>query len=281
MLSRVNIDVSGAIVYSLRMTRRTLLKNHVFIVALLISLAALSGLSGCAPTGVYHTIQPGQTLFRIAKTYEISEAELARVNRITDPTKLKVGQRIYIPGAMRPRKVAASVPVNPVEPLPRAPEPVSAPTSVPKPSAQEPTPSVPPAIQKQPSVKVPDPEKGFFIWPIKGRLLSQFGAKGGSANKGIEIACQEGAPIVAAAPGKVIYSGNGIRGYGHLIIIEHAQDYFTVYGYNRKNLVRTNDFVGQSDQIALCGEPQNSESPRLHFEIRKGKSAVDPIFYLP
>ena len=99
--------------------------------------------------------------------------------------------------------------------------------------------------------------------------------------KGIEIAVPQGTKVIAVASGKVIYSGNAIPGYGNLVIIEHSDSFFSVYGYNQKNLVKMDDFVGQGDAIALSGVPPNGQSARLHFEIRKGKSAVNPILYLP
>lgn len=111
--------------------------------------------------------------------------------------------------------------------------------------------------------------------------MNSFGSRGDTAHKGIEISCKKGTPILAAAPGKVIYSGNAIRGYGNLIIIEHSDNYFTVYGYNQKNLAAVDEYVGKGDKIAESGEPPNGKSPRLHFEIRRGKQAVDPSFYLP
>ncbi|NIP49282.1 MAG: M23 family metallopeptidase, partial [Gammaproteobacteria bacterium] len=87
--------------------------------------------------------------------------------------------------------------------------------------------------------------------------------------------------VKAAASGKVIYSGNAIPGYGNLIILEHSNNFFSVYGFNDKNLVKMDDFVGQGDRIALSGLPPNGQSARLYFEIRKGKTAVNPILYLP
>lgn len=244
----------------------------------LIFLISLAWLNGCAPTGIYHSIQPGQTLYRIARTYNISEAELARVNRITDPTTLKVGHKIYIPGATRPRRVETFTAQTPTQkPVVSAPSVSAAPKKSPpaaKPPAARP-------VQNKTKPKSADPEKGSFAWPVEGKVVARYGTQGGTTSKGIEIACKQGSPVIAASPGKVIYSGSGIRGYGNLIIIEHADDYFTVYGYNDKNIVKTNDFVGQGDRIAQCGSPQGAKGFRLHFEIRKGKSAVDPIFYLP
>lgn len=249
------------------------------LVALLASGLTLASLTGCAPTGVYHTIEPGQTLYRIARIYDIPEAELARVNRIHDPTRLQVGYKLYIPGATRLRQVPASAkgsapPAAPPKSVARAPK-VSAPSSQDK----QKTPAPPKMSPTEPAG--PTKRKGDFVWPIKGKVVRQFGTSKGETTKGIEISCREGEPVIAAAPGKVIYSGNSIRGYGHLIIVEHADDFFTVYGYNRQNLAKTNDYVGQGDRIASCGQPPSAQSSRLHFEVRKGKQAVNPIFYLP
>jgi lipoprotein NlpD len=249
------------------------------------SLLLMAVLSSCGPTGIYHTVQPGQTLYRISKTYHISETELARVNRIKDPTTLKVGQKLYIPGVSQPRQVS-SISQSKAEPVKPAAAPSRAANSADQQTASRPAaPSSQAAVAKKsppkPTSQPPSPQKGIFIWPVKGKIVSKFGAGEGSANKGVEISSAEGKPVVAAAPGKVIYSGNGIRSYGNLIIIEHADDFFTVYGHNKQNLVKSNDFVGQGDEIALVGQPQNGQSPRLHFEIRRGKAAVNPIFYLP
>ncbi|HKL20445.1 MAG TPA: peptidoglycan DD-metalloendopeptidase family protein [Tichowtungia sp.] len=253
------------------------------LIALLAFGLNLAGLTGCAPTGVYHTIQPGQTLYRIARAYEIPEAELARLNRIEDPTRLQVGQKLYIPGTshLRQVSVAAQEPKSP----PAAVKPAKPAIKTSKPSAAvaEPSKRRPPQPAKtpEPVVSAPAAKKPGFVWPLKGQVVRQFGTSKGAATKGIEISCSEGDPILAAAPGKVIYSGNGIRGYGNLIIVEHADDFFTVYGYNRKNLAKTNDYVSQSDRIAVCGQPPSSKNSRLHFEVRKGKQAVNPILYLP
>ncbi len=263
--------------------KRCEVSNFTLLALLIGGLLLLAGVISCAPTGIYHTVQPGQTLYRIAQTYQISETTLARTNRITDPTKLKVGQKLYVPGVTRPRQVPASstaksAPVKP-EKAPALTPPgttrdAKSPTVVPAPAT-----TVKAAAPAQRPPKTP--AKGNFIWPLEGKVVSQFGANSGSTNKGIEISAAEGRPILAAASGKVIYSGNGIRGYGNLIIIEHADDFFTVYGYNKQNLVSANAFVGQGDKIALSGQPPTGQSPRLHFEIRQGKVAVNPIFHLP
>lgn len=243
-------------------------------------------LAACAPTGIYHTVQPGQTLYRIARTYKVEETRIARLNNIKDPTQLKASQKIFIPGATRLQKVPATAAARPASPVAasrpadnrktteaskkKAGKVKSAPA---KPSQEK--------SENTSAVATAKPSKGLFIWPAKGKLLNKFGKQSQKVYKGIEIGVAKGTDVVAAAPGKVIYSGNAIPGYGNLVILEHSESYFSIYGYNHKNLVKRDDYVGQGDKIALSGLPPNGQSARLHFEIRKGKSAVNPILYLP
>lgn len=239
-------------------------------------------LFSCASHGIYHVVEPGQTLYRIARTYAVDEAHLAKVNRIDNPRRLEAGQRLYIPGATHPRQVSVDppkAPPAPVVPPPpaKAAKPKPAPSSVKTKSvAKKPVP-----IGTAEEIPGPRPVPGTFVWPVRGQIVTDFGTAEGKSSKGIEIAVPHGTPVTAAAAGKVIYSGNGIRGYGNLIILEHADNFFTVYGFNAKNLVAVDSFVGQGDRIALSGAPSGGKSPRLHFEIRKGKTAANPIFYLP
>jgi len=246
--------------------------------SLLVGGGLLLILAACARPGVYHVVEPGQTLYRIARTYRVDEASLAKANRISDPTRLEVGQRLYIPGATRTLRVPTSV----------SPQ-TSSPSKSPSKRQVSPT---SPAVKAKPGTKQapnlgkaevipgPPPAPGTFAWPVRGQVVTEFGAGGGQSQKGIEIAVPPGTPVAAAAAGKVIYSGE-IRGYGNLVILEHADNFFTVYGFNMKNLVAVDSFVGQGDRIALSGSPSGGKSPRLHFEIRKGKTAANPIFFLP
>ncbi|MDT8440817.1 MAG: M23 family metallopeptidase [Desulfuromonadales bacterium] len=254
---------------------------HILLCFLVAALLG-GGLVACTPNGIYHTVQPGQTLYQIAQTYQVDATRLARVNRVDDPRKLRAGQRLYIPGVSQPMKVPATA-ATVKSPAARS--------TVSKQTADKSGKSTVDLKKKQPepsrnkpkrTVKTPaKPTKGLFDWPVKGEVLNGFGTRGNSSLRGIEIGVKKGTPVLAAAPGKIIYSGDAIRGYGNLIIIEHSDNYFTVYGFNQKNLVVVDDYVGKGDRIALSGEPPNGKSPRLHFEIRRGKDAVDPRFYLP
>lgn len=228
-------------------------------------------LFGCARGGIYHRVETGQTLYRISHAYDIDEIYLARVNGISDPTQLQVGTRLYIPGASSVRKV--SVAKQP-------------PASVPKPKPK--TVSTPPVSRKKsppPEIKQPKTSTTTsnvkLLWPLKGKILRSFGSASTGGGKGLEIAASENTTVRAAAAGKVIYSGNGVKGYGHLIIVQHENDIYTVYGFNKRNLAVQGDFVSQSEKIAISGTPPGGGKPRLHFEVRKKKVAVNPILYLP
>jgi len=122
-----------------------------------------------------------------------------------------------------------------------------------------------------------EPDAIEFIWPVKGRLLAGFSEPN---NKGLDIAGRSGDPVVAAAPGRVIYTGSGIRGLGKLIVIRHDNNYQSVYAHNREILVKEGQTVARGQKIAEVGET-DTDSPKLHFEIRKSGKPVDPVRYLP
>ncbi len=238
--------------------------------------------------GVYHKVLPGQTLYSISRSYAVDERYLARINGIDDPTQLKAGQQLYIPGATRRRNVPATVAagspsearaVPPREAVSRTP----VKTGEGSPAAVSPPPVPPSAVVvKGGRHAVPEVVRGKFIWPVQGKLLKRFGSNShGALCKGLEISAVAGAPVVSAAAGKVIYSGDGINGFGNLIIVRHDDSFFTVYGFNQKNLVPSGAFVSKGQQIARAGIPPKGGGARLYFEIRYGKKPVDPIFYLP
>ena len=247
---------------------------------LIITLCSFVLLAACAPSGIYHTVKPGQTLYRIARTYKVEEGRLARINRIKDPTQLKADQKLFIPGATHLRTVP-STSVSNLKSTPSAKPKSPVRKTAKKTTKNSVNTSNKATVAKKTIKNSAKPAKGIFDWPAKGRILNNFGKQSQKVYKGIEIDLAKGSAVKAAASGKVIYSGNAISGYGNLVILEHSNEYFSIYGYNQKNLVKLDDHVGQGEKIALSGLPPNGQSARLHFEIRKGKSAVNPILYLP
>lgn len=122
---------------------------------------------------------------------------------------------------------------------------------------------------------------GSFTWPLQGALLRRFGDQIPFPCKGIEIAAPPGTPVLAAADGRVIYSGDGISSFGNMIILQHEGDFYTVYAFAQKIFAQTGSSVRQKERIALSGEPPQGRSPRLYFELRHRKEPIDPTFYLP
>lgn len=251
-----------------------------FSLALLIAVTVVAVLAACHP-GVYHTVEPGQTLFRISRAYGVDSDYLARINNISDPTQLRAGTRLYIPGANQQRRVevvtSSPAPATTTRTAP-APAPRPTPPSSPSPA---PVPRPPPVPSSPPPATAGVPQQKFN-WPLKGVVVRQFSsAAEAGAGRGIEIAAQPGTAVLAAEAGRVIYSGDGVSGYGHLVILQHDNQLFTVYGFNQRNLVNQGAFVSRGDRIALSGTPPAGGEPRLHFEVRSGKEPVNPQLYLP
>jgi lipoprotein NlpD len=220
----------------------------VFVLFLAGGCAAQKTISKPRLHGVYHTVAAGETLFRIGKAYNTSYQELARVNGIKDAGQIRVGQRIFIPGATH------QLPVETITPTETAP---AAPAS-------------------------PEPAPGFetFLWPVQGTINSGFGPRGMSFHDGIDIAAPEGTPIKAIEDGEVIYS-NQLRGYGNMVILRHPGGIVSVYAHNESNLVREGQSVVRGEVVATVGSTGRVSGPHLHFEIRKNNAAQDPLRYLP
>jgi len=122
-------------------------------------------------------------------------------------------------------------------------------------------------------------DKPSFIWPVKGKVLNKFAANN-TKLKGIDISGLEGDPVVAAADGEVVYSGNSLKGYGNLIIVKHKKNLLTAYAHNRKNMVKEGDRVISGQRIAEMGR-SGTDKVKLHFEVRQDGRPVDPQRVLP
>ncbi len=166
------------------------------------------------------------------------------------------------------------------QPSPASPEPAAAkaPPS-PQPAAAA---TAPPAAVKPPAAAVTTPPVlsevvENWLWPAEGKLIGRFGAAGG---KGIDIAGTRNSPVLAAAPGKVVYSGVGLRGYGRLLIVKHPGEFLSAYAHNEEMLVKEGDTVNAGQKIALMGD-SDADRVKLHFEIRQYGKPLDPLKYLP
>jgi lipoprotein NlpD len=166
----------------------------------------------------------------------------------------------------------ATVPAPTPTPTP-APSPAPTPTPTPTP-APSPTPTPAPAVPVVPPASAGDDVE--WAWPVKGKVMTTFT----DANKGIDIAGTKGAAVNAAANGKVIYSGSGLRGYGRLVIIKHNVTWFSAYAHNDKIVVAEGQEVKRGQKIAEMGN-SDADQVKLHFEIRKNGKPSDPLKFLP
>jgi len=164
-------------------------------------------------------------------------------------------------------------PETPPEVAAVKPEPPSAARPEPSPAAKPEAPS-PTAAKPEPDAT---DERVDWAWPATGKLAATFN---GASNKGVDIAGRAGDPVYASAPGKIVYSGEGIPAYGKLVIIRHNGTYLSAYAHNSQILVKEGQTVAKGQKIAEVGS-SGSESPRLHFEIRRLGKPVDPLQYLP
>ena len=120
-----------------------------------------------------------------------------------------------------------------------------------------------------------------FIWPVNGKIISRFGPKsGGQKNDGINISAAEGSPIHAVADGKVVYAGDGLKGYGNLLLIQHPGNWISAYAHTQSIDVQVGDTIQQGDVVAYVGQTGNVTTPQLHFALRRGKDIVNPERYL-
>ena len=213
----------------------------------------------------YYAVKRGDTLYSVALEHGVDYRELAQWNSLDDPTKLRVGQvlRVTPPAAVPPQ---SSVVLGPGRAAGRIESrPLETPTA---PPAAVPPPAVPPVAREEPKLEVHPIQ---FLWPAKGKLLAGFAEP---RQKGIDIEGKVGDPVIAAAAGRVTYVGSGIPGLGKLVVIRHDQGFITVYAHNKDILVKEQQAVARGQKIAELGE-------KLHFQIRKGAAAVDPLLYLP
>jgi len=246
-----------------------------------------------ASTNGLHTVQRGDTLYAIAFANGLDYREIAVWNQLESADRILVGQ------VLRLTPPLGAIEIKPLddEPAPRA-RPLTEPPELREPqavllpyseanwaqvSSPRPVAAIAPAAVRPapatPVVAAPaaNATVDSWLWPADGTLAGRFGAAGG---KGIDIVGQRNAPVKAVAPGKVVYSGSGLRGYGRLLIVKHAGEYLSAYAHNETILVKEGELVTAGQRIALMGD-SDADRVKLHFEIRQYGKPLDPLNYLP
>ncbi len=228
------------------------------------SLLAVLAACGSAPVGPgFYRVERGDTLSKIARSNRQSVQSIVRWNNLTNPDSIEVGQvlRVTPPGngaaagstgggggAIRSSGAGSASASSAPHPAPADNAPTSAPAST-----------------------------ISLAWPADGTVIRRFD---GGNSKGIDISAAAGTPVVAAAPGTVVYAGNGLRGYGNLLIIKHNAEYLTAYAHNRVLLVKEGQSVTRGEKIAEMGDT-DTDRVMLHFELRYQGRSIDPSRALP
>ncbi len=271
--------------------------------SLFLALLALSGCGSTPPapvvildsqpeedsgyTGNTYQVQKGDTLYAIAWYTGSDYRDIARYNNLSPPYPIYPGQTLRVTAPPSIAKKASSAPKK------------TGPTTTkvytntvdrPKEQAYGESEKI---VKSQPLKRAKKPSKSVrkqapnsfpskverWVWPTTGKLVATF-SKQESGNKGIDIQAARGTAILAAADGKVVYSGNALRGYGNLIIIKHTDTFLSAYAHNDSVAVKEQQWVTAGQQIATMGN-SGTDSVRLHFEVRYRGKSLDPLRYLP
>lgn len=200
----------------------------------------------------HYRVQAGDTLYKIAFQHGVDYRALAAWNKLPDPDRIQIDEVLRVT-APKASTGTAAPPAEPTVSL-RPVAPVMA-------SLAEPEEAVPVT----------------WVWPSRGPLLGRFGE---DAGKGIDISGARGQVVQAAASGRVVYAGSGLRGYGKLIIIRHGKTLLSAYAHNARLLVAEGQSVARGQAIAEMGD-SDADRVKLHFEIREYGKPVDPLNYLP
>ncbi|MFA5826540.1 MAG: peptidoglycan DD-metalloendopeptidase family protein [Gallionellaceae bacterium] len=238
-----------------------------------------------APSGTNYVVQKGDTMYSIAFINGVEVRDVAELNSIDDPSAIKIGQQLSIPAPRAikttEKKQTAWQAANQsggIKTQPKAGKiPYSATALAQAETMQEDGVAAKPEVA---AAKDEDDDEEDLEWgmPSSGKVIAEFSE---SANrKGVDISGKQGQAVVASAPGKVVYSGSGLRGYGKLVIIKHNKTFLSAYAHNDQVLVKEGQSVTKGQKIAEMGNT-DSDQVKLHFEIRKFGKPVDPAQYLP
>ncbi|MDT7524844.1 peptidoglycan DD-metalloendopeptidase family protein [Pseudidiomarina sp. GXY010] len=223
-----------------------------------------------------YQVERGDTLYSIAFRANVDVRELAQLNNISEPYLIFPGQRLRLKAVEKSSKSVAKTSQTGYRDT-KLEQKQSKPVT-PK-TAATPVASKPPATVISSPSNEPFAKEVQWRWPATGKVIRDF-STAEAGNKGLDIGGDRGAPIYAAAAGKVVYAGNALKGYGQLIIVKHNDDYISAYAHNQTLLVQEQQWVKQGEVIAEMGDTDAAQV-MLHFEIRFRGKSVNPRHYLP
>ena len=252
-----------------------------------LSAAGLVGLVGCSAQSLlsweasdrqrpHYVVRGGDTLYSVAWGHGVDFRRLATVNNLHPPYPLKPGQVLRLPKgvkAMSSELVKAPAP----KPIYAPPLPTRPATKPSKPSVKRPSTRPAPTPEKE-LVGIRVPNLGRWGWPNGGKLVKNWGARPKQVS-GVDIAAKPGSGVNASADGVVVYTGDGLRKYGNLVIVKHSEALLSAYAYNKQVLVKKGQRIQAGERIALSGRSPDGVAV-VHFEIRKYGKPVDALQYL-
>jgi lipoprotein NlpD len=208
------------------------------------------------PEGSFYVVREGDTLEALARTQGVPLEDLAEINGLGMDAPLAGGQVIFV----------------------LAPEP-GVPSQLPPPAPPlEKSPAATAIVRERPPASK---DKEELRWPLaQGRISSAFGKRWGRQHEGIDLEAPSGTPVLAAREGRVLYAGNTVRGYGNMVVLQHANDLLTAYAHNSELLVQVGDKVRAGQPIARVGQSGRATAPHLHFEVRRGHVPQNPLRFL-
>lgn len=215
----------------------------------------------------HHIVAKGETLYSIAWRYNLDFRKLAHANGIGRDFRIYPGQRLVLKESVTSAKPRSTPSPKVIKESPKF-------VAKKKPRSKNETPANN-RVEAEKKLTLPI----TWVWPAKGKLIASFQSNRG-LNKGIDIQGNLEEPVIAASSGIVVYSGDGLRGYGKLVIVKHSEKYLSAYAHNHRILVDEGDEVKQGQKIAAMGS-SGTDSIKLHFEIRDDGKPVDPLKFLP
>lgn len=302
----IHTVVGGDTLYSLSTRYRLPMRDIVVLNRMKAPFRLYVGQRVKLPPPQEYKVRQGDTLYGVSRLFGVNSSEVARLNQIRSPYVLRVGQTLRLPSVIEQARIVemASSPVKHVERTSLS-DPVPSPQAKPQQVASRSKPAEirngVPVPQDKPNkalrvaqsskpkqvriskvrTKTPKRASSKFIRPVRGKLLSNFGAKkSGLHNDGINIAAPRGTPVKAAENGVIVYAGNALKGSGNLVLVRHENQWMTAYGHLDSIAVKKGQVVRRGISIGKVGSTGSVSSPQLHFEVRRGTSALNPTKYM-
>jgi murein DD-endopeptidase MepM/ murein hydrolase activator NlpD len=248
------------------------------------------------PVPAFYQVKDGDTLYSIARTFDLNVAQLTAINNLPKNAKVRVGQKIKMQGASEPEIKTAVAAVSSTTEKPFSAvvtkwaeqsadrfsaDKISAHKQQEKPAAAVTQNDMFQPRAVPPPVIILNSKRPNFVWPVRGKVISMYGAKGGGLqNDGINIAAPKGTPVTSAADGIIAYVGDDLKSYGNLILIRHSGGLITAYAHMASVTVKKGMPVRKGQPIGSVGSSGTVATSQLHFEIRQGAKTYDPKQYL-